>query len=141
MTALVVFPDTDALARKYLLQGLSEHGVTGIAVGTKLPSPMQNRFIRCFTLPGRELSRRTQTVQVIAQFYDTKGNDVRCSQLAQLGGAVLRSAPDMVVDGEQMVTEPCEKSGPIPYEDPDLPGIPRYQVTAFWTVQSTIVGA
>jgi hypothetical protein len=38
MTALVIFPDTDTLARKYLLQGLAEHGTTGIAVGTKLPS-------------------------------------------------------------------------------------------------------
>lgn len=138
MVQLVVFPDTDALARKVLLQGLAEHGVTGIAVGTKLPSPMQNRFVRCYSIPGRETSRRTQSVQIIAQFYDTKGNDVRCSQLAQLGSAVLRSAPDMVVDGEQMVTEPCEKTGPFPYEDPDLPGIPRYQVTVTWTVLSTI---
>jgi hypothetical protein len=138
MVALVIFPDTDTLARKYLLQGLAEHGVTGIAVATQLPSPMQNRFIRCFTIPGREISRRTQTVQVVAQFYDTKGNDVRCSQLAQLGTAVLRAAPDMVVDGQQWVSEPCEKQGPIPYEDPDLPGIPRYQGTVFWTVQSTV---
>jgi hypothetical protein len=138
MTQLVVFPDTDTLARKYLLQGLSEHGVTGIAVGTKLPSPMQNRFLKLFTLPGRELSRRTQTVQVIVQPYDTKGNDVRCSQLAQLCAAVLRSAPDMVVDGEQLFSEPCELHGPIPYEDPDMPGIPRYQVTVFLTVQSTV---
>jgi hypothetical protein len=64
MTALVIFPDTDTLARKYLLQGLAEHGTTGIAVGTKLPSPMQNRFIRCFTIPGRAVSRRTQWCQV-----------------------------------------------------------------------------
>ena len=99
---------------------------------------MQNRFIRLFTLPGRELCRRTQQCQVIGQVYDTKDNDVRCSQLAQLLGAVLRSAPDMVVDGEQWISEPCDKSGPIPYEDPDLPGIPRYQVTVFWTLQSTV---
>jgi len=138
MVALVLFPDTDTLARKVALQGLAEHGVTGIAIGTRLPSPMQNRFIRLFTLPGRELSRRTQTCQVIGQCYDTKGNDVRCSQLAQLLGAVLRSAPDMVVDGGQPVSEPCELHGPIPYEDPDWPGIPRYQVTVFWTVQSSV---
>lgn len=138
MVALVLFPDTDTLARKYLLQGLAEHGVTGIAVGTRLPSPMQNRFIRCFTLPGRAVSRRTQWCQVIVQVYDTKGNDVRCSQLAQLSAAVLRSAPDMVVDGEQPITEPCELQGPFPLEDPDLPGIPRYQATVTWTVQSSV---
>lgn len=138
MTQLVVFPDTDTLARKYLLQGLAEHGVTGIAVGTKLPSPMQNRFIRLYSIPGRAVNRRVQWCQVLAFVYDTKDNDVRCSQLAQLCAAVLRSAPDMVVDGEQLVTEPCELNGPFPSEDPDWPGIPRYQANLTWTVQSTI---
>lgn len=138
MTQLVVFPDTDTLARKYALQGLAEHGVTGIAIGTKLPSPMQNRFVRLYTIPGRLVSRRTQWVQVIAQVYDTKDQDVRCSQLAQKLAAVLRSAPDMVVDGEQQVTEPCELQGPFPSEDPDWPGIPRYQANLTWTVQSTV---
>lgn len=138
MVALVLFPDTTELARKYLLQGLAERGVTGIAVGSRLPSPMQNRFIRCWTLPGRASSRRTQWCQVLVAVYDTKGNDVRCSQLAQLCAAVLRAAPDMEIDGEQPVTEPCELSGPFPQEDPDLPGIPRYQATITWTVQSTV---
>jgi hypothetical protein len=138
MVALVIFPDTDLLARKYLLQGLAVHGVTGIAVGTKLPSPMQNRFIRCYTIPGREVSRRTQWCQVIVQVYDTKDNEVRCSQLARTCAEVLRAAPDMVVDGEQMITEPCEEQGPFAYEDPDLPGIPRYQATITWTVQSSV---
>lgn len=139
MPDLVLFPDTDTLARKYLLQGLAEHGITGIAVATKLPSPMQNRFIRIFTIPGREISRRTQSCQVIALVYDVKGQDVRCSQLAQLVGAVLRSAPDMVVDGQQMVSEPAEKNGPFASEDPDLPGIPRYRVNVGWTLQSTVM--
>lgn len=138
MVQTVNFPATGVLARKYLLQGLAEKGITGIAVATKLPSPMQNRFIRCFTLPGRERSRRTQTCQVIVQVYDTKDNDVRCEQLAETCAAVMRSAPDMEVDGTQYVSEPCERQGPIPYEDPDLPGIPRYQATIFWTIQSTV---
>jgi hypothetical protein len=137
MTELVMFPDTDTIARKIVLQGLAEHGVTGIAVGTKLPSPMQNRFIRCYTIPGHAVSRRTQWCQVIVQVYDTKGNDVRCQQLARLVTAVLRAAPDTVIDGEQPISEPCEIQGPFPYEDPDMPGIPRYQATVTWTVQST----
>lgn len=140
MVALVVFPDTDRLARRYLLQGLAEHGVSGIAVGTRLPSPMQNRFIKCYTIPGAETCIRVQWCQVICQVYDTVGNDVRCSELARLCASVLRSAPEMVVDGEQLITEPCELHGPIPYEDPDLPGIPRYQATVVWTLQSVIVG-
>ena len=139
MTQLVVFPDTDTLARKILLQGLEDHQVTGIAVGTRLPSPMQNRFIRCYTIPGREVSRRTQWVQVVTFVYDTKGNDVRCSNLARLCGSVLRSAPEVVIDGEQWISEPCERHGPYPTEDPDWPGIPRYQVNVTWTVHSTVI--
>lgn len=138
MVALVIFPDVDELARKVALQGLAERGVTGIAIGSKLPFPMQNRFIRLFSLPGREVSRRTQWCQVVGFVYDTKDNEVRCSELARLLGAVLRSAPDMVVDGDQFITEPCEKHGPFPSEDPDLPGIPRYQVNLTWTIQSTV---
>jgi len=136
---LVVFPDTDALARTLLLQELAVRGVTGIGVATKLPSPVPNRFVRLFTLPGREVCRRTQWVQVIAQVYDTAGQDVRCSQLAQLVAGILRSAPDVVVDGDATpVSEPCEKHGPYPSEDPDLPGRPRYQVNLTWTVQSSV---
>lgn len=137
MVQTVDFPDTDTLARKYLLQGLAEKGVSGIAIGTKLPSPMQNRFIRAYSVPGR-LLHRTQNVQIIAQFYDTKGNDVRCNQLARLGASILFAAPEIAVDGQQWVSRPVELSGPIPSEDPDLPGVPRYQVTVFWTVQSTV---
>ena len=57
MADLVVFPDTDALARTLLLQELAVRGVTGIGVATKLPSPVPNRFVRLFTLPGRERDR------------------------------------------------------------------------------------
>lgn len=138
MVDLVIFPDTDEYAKSVALQGLAENGVTGIAVATKLPNPMQNRFIRLFTIPGREISRRTQWCQVIGQVYDIKGKEVRCADLARLLGAVLRAAPDMVIDGEQLVTEPCEKHGPFPSDDPDLPGIPRWQVNLTWTVQSTV---
>jgi hypothetical protein len=137
VTALVLFPDTDLLARKVVLQGLSEHGITGIAVGTKMPSPMQNRFILCYTIPGRA-TRRTQSVQVVALVYDTKGNEQRCKDLAIKVAAVLRSAPEMEIDGKQFISEPCELHGPYYEEDPDLPGIPRQRAAVTWTVQSTV---
>ena len=138
MADLVVFPDTDILARAVLLDGLAARGVTGVAVATQLPSPMPDRFVRCFTLPGREVCRRTQWVQVVAQVYDV-GDEVRCAEVARLCGALLRAAPDTLIDGEDLpVTEPCEKNGPYPSPDPDFPGHDRYQVTVTWTVQSTV---
>lgn len=138
MADLVVFPDTDAIARAVLLNGMAGLGVTGVAVATQLPSPMPDRFVRCFTLPGRELCRRTQWVQVIAQVYDLD-DEVRCAALARLCGALLRSAPDTLIDGEDLpVTEPCEKNGPYPSQDPDFPAHHRYQVNVTWTVQSAV---
>jgi hypothetical protein len=102
VTDLVLFPDVDALARRILLDGLAERGVTSIKVGTQVPSPMPDRFIRVFSLPGREVCRRTQWCQVIAFVYDAAGREVRCSELAQLVAAILRAAPDAVIDGEQV---------------------------------------
>lgn len=138
MVQTVDFPDTDTLARKYLLQGLAEKGVTGIAIGTKLPSPMQNRFVKAYTIPGRQLSRRTQTCQIVVQVYDLKEKDVRCSELARMCAAILAASPEMEVDGTQPFSAPVEVQGPYQYEDPDLPGVPRYQALVFVTVQSTV---
>lgn len=136
MADIVVFPDTNTLARKIALQGLAEHGVTGIKVATQKPSPMPARVIQLFTMYGGEISRRTQWCQVVGFVYDT--DDVRANQTAQLLGAVLRAAPDTVIDGEQLISEPCEKHGPFPSQDPDLPNVPRYQVNLTWTVQSLV---
>lgn len=137
MPDLVVFPDITGLARRVLLQGLAEHGITGIAVGSQLPSPVPERFIRCYGLPGRENSRRTQWVQVMAQVFDA--DEVRCAETARMVGAVLRSAPDMVVDGQQPITEPCSLHGPFPIEYPDLPGVACQQVNLTWTAQSSVL--
>ena len=137
MPDLVIFPDTDTLARKIVSQGLAERGLS-IKVGSKIPASMPAQFIHCFTLPGRETSRRTQWVQVIAYVYDDAQHEVRCSQTAQLVAAILRAAPDTVIGGEQWISEPCEKHGPFPSQDPDLPKVPRYQVNLTWTVQSSV---
>lgn len=138
MPDLIVFPDIDTYARNLLNQELPAHGITGIPVGTKMPNERPARYIRCYTLPGRELCRRTQWVQVIARIYDDAQHEVRCAHTAQIVAAVLRAAPDSVVDGEQPISGPCEKHGPYPIEDPDVPGIPCYQVVLTWTVQSTV---
>lgn len=138
MVALVMFPDTTELARTLLLGELVRRGVGDIAVGSQRPSPMPSRFIRCFTLPGRQTSRRTMWCQVIVHVYDP--DELACSELARLCGAILRAAPDIVVDDdvEQWVTEPCEMTGPFPSQDPDLPDLARWQVNATWTIQSSV---
>ena len=138
MVDLIVFPDVDVIAHAVLNHGLADLGITGVPIATKKPNPLPERFIRCFALPGRELCRRTQLVQVIAQIYDG-ADEVRCAALARLCGSLLRSAPDMVIDDESLpVTEPCEKNGPYPSKDPDLPDFERYQLSVTWTVQSTV---
>lgn len=137
---LVVFPDVDTLARKILMQGLTERGLS-IKVGTKIPSPMPAQFIRLVILPGRETCRRVQWCQVNAYVYDDVKNEVRCAQTAQLVAAILRAAPDAVIDGKDVpITEPCELHGPFPTQDPDVPSLPVRQANVVWTVQSVVVG-
>jgi hypothetical protein len=137
-----MFPDMDRVARKYLLAGLAERGITGVNVATRIPSPLPEWFIRCFALPGAENCRRTQWVQIVVQVYGT--DDEYTSQLARTCAAVMRAAPEMAVDvydsGEklQLVSEPIEKHGPYSTDDPDIPDRSLYQVNVTWTVQSHI---
>jgi hypothetical protein len=139
---LLMFPDMDRVARKYLLAGLAEQGITGVKVSTRIPSPMPDWFIRCFALPGAETTMRTQWVQVIVQVYGT--DDEYTSQLARTCAAVMRNASEMEVDvfdnGEKLylVSEPIEKNGPFPTEDPDIPDRSLYQVNLVWNVQSQL---
>lgn len=140
MTDLVVFPDVDTLARKILLQGLADRGLSGIKVGTKIPSPMPAQFIRLVVLPGRETCRRVQWCQVNAYVYDDAQHEVRCAQTAQLVAAILRAAPDAVIQGKDVpITEPCELHGPFPTQDPDVPYLPVRQANVIWTLQSSVI--
>ena len=136
MVDLVIFPDTDRLGRKILLQELPDHGYSGLSVSTKPPSPLKDRFIRFYTLPGREVCRRTMWCQTVTQVYGD--NEKWCRELASVCGAILRAAADIVVDGEQLISEPCEMHGPFPSQDPDLPSYERWQVNNTWTLQSKV---
>jgi hypothetical protein len=139
---LLLYPDMTLVARKYLLAGLAEQGITGVPVASRIPSPLPEWFIRCYALPGRETCRRVQWCQVIVRVYGT--DDVFCSQMARICAAVMRNAPEMEVDvfdtGEKLslVSEPSELHGPFPSEDPDLPDWPVQQFNLTWTVQSQL---
>jgi hypothetical protein len=137
MVDLVVFPDTTELGRRILLQELAPRGYADVPVGEKVPPPLPKRFIRFYTLPGREVCRRTQWVQTITQVYGD--DEMWCQRLAGVCGAILRAAPDIVVDGEQLVSGPCEMHGPFPTQDPELPSFERFQVNNTWTVQSSVI--
>lgn len=139
---LVEFPDLTALARAMALQELAAHGVSGVPIGSraiasKPGKPLPPRYIRLFALPGTELCRRVQSAVIVGQVYDT--DELRCAATASKLGAILRAAPDIVVDtGDNPITEPCELHGPYPSNDPDLPSYSRYQVNVSWTVQSSV---
>lgn len=138
MVEIALFPDTDIIAHKILEQELPGRGHSGLWIGTQVPAKPPAQFIRCFTIPGREICRRTVWCQVVTQVYDVKGQEERCSKIARLCGALLRAAPEIVIDGEQWISEPCELQTVFPTEDPDLLGRPRYQANVTWTVQSQV---
>ncbi|SIH16640.1 Uncharacterised protein [Mycobacteroides abscessus subsp. abscessus] len=138
---LVEFPDLTALARQMALQELAARGISGVPIGSHaIAAPpggaLPHRYIRLFALPGSELCRRVQSVVIVGQAYDT--DELRCTATASKLGAILRAAPDIEIDGDNPITEPCELHGPYPSNDPDLPTYSRYQVNVRWTVQSIV---
>ncbi|MGH3953662.1 MAG: hypothetical protein ACRDTI_06465 [Mycobacterium sp.] len=137
-TELVEFPDLTTLARQMAQQELAAHGITGIPIASRQISgnPLPQRYIRLFALPGAELCRRVQSAVVVGQVYDT--DEIRCAATASKLGSILRAAPDIEIEPDNPITEPCELHGPYPSNDPDLPHYSRYQVNVRWTVQSSV---
>lgn len=139
---LLLYPDMTLVARKYLLAGLAEQGITGVPVASRIPSPLPDWFVRCYALPGAETCRRVQWCQVIVRVYGT--DDVFCSQMARICAAIMRNAPEVEIDvydtGEKLavVSEPVELNGPFPEADPDLPDWPVQKFIVTWTVQNQL---
>lgn len=135
---LVIYPDSTELARAMLLQELPSQGITGVPVGSKAigGKPMPSRYIRVYAIPGREVCLRTQWCQIVAKTYDT--DEERCADTAMKVAAILRAAPEIVINGDQKVSEPCELHGPFPTSDPDVPNYSVYQANLTWTLQSTV---
>jgi hypothetical protein len=139
---LLMYPDQTLVARKYLLAGLAEQGITGVPVASRIPSPLPEWFIRCYALPGAETCMRVQWCRVIVQVYGT--SDEFCSQMARICAAVMRAAPETAVDvygdGEMLslVNAPVELNGPFPSEDPDLPDWPLYEFNVVWHIPSQL---
>lgn len=137
---LLLHPDQTLVARKYLLAGLAEQGITGVPVASRIPSPLPEWFIRCYALPGAETCLRVQWVRVIVQVYGT--SDEFCSQMARICAAVMRAAPETAVDidGELLspVNATTELHGPFPSEDPDLPDWPVYEFNVVWLIPNQL---
>ena len=109
-----------------------------------------------FTLPepaprGRDLLVEVRAVSVNP--VDTKvrrGTKPEAGETKVLGwdavgivravAAVLRAAPEAVIDGKDVpITEPCELHGPFPTQDSDVPSLPVRQANVVWTIQSSVI--
>ncbi len=137
MYQTIEFPDVDELAVNLVYDKVGA-GMS-VEVASQLPSPVPDRFIQCYSLPGRELSPRTLTCQVVIRVYDTTDQVVRCSKTARLIGSTLRAAPNILGAHNEWVSEPCERQGPYPIQDPEVPNRVCYQANVTWTIQSQVV--
>ncbi len=142
MADLLMHADQTLVARKYLLAGLAEQGITGVPVASRIPSPLPEWFIRCYALPGAETSMRVQWVRVMVQVYGT--TDEFCSQMARICAAVMRNAPEMAVDvygdGQELalINSVSELNGPYASEDPDLPDWPVFAFNVVWLMPNQL---
>lgn len=136
MTDLIRTPVYDALARRILLQGLAEQGVTGVKVGTVLPPGWTGpKFIRCWVVPGRALSMVARQCLVTVQAYGT--DETWTAETAGLCADIMASAERMDA-AVSYVTRSEMNSGPYRYPDPVVENIYRYQAVINWTVCSQV---
>jgi len=134
---VVEFPDPTLIATKLLGEWVGQP--EGIKVASRLPHPIPDRFIRCFTIVGNdEANPRVASCQVIARVYDTAGNEPRCARVANRVGSVLRSAPEVPGETTEWISEPCKRQGPYPIQDPEVPNRVCYQTIVTWTLHSYV---
>ena len=134
---LIEFPDTDVLATSLVYRLVGQPA--GVDVATQLPSPIPDRFIRCFTIVGNDArSRRVTECRVIARVYDTLDNETRCSEVARRVSSALRAAPEIPGDSTNWISEPCQRQGPYPIQDPEVPNRSCFETIVTWTVHSDV---
>lgn len=123
MAELVVYPDVESLLVWYLG---AEFGLRGemARVGTKVPNPRPNRFVRITAAGGGERAIVLSSRTVIFECWDT--DDPAASALAELSYAIMRAAQwDAAVPTIRNV---ATVGAPASFPDPDT-GTSRYQFT------------
>lgn len=131
---MIIFPDTEKLARSYMLEALAAQG-DALPVSTGVPNPRPERFVRVIVNPGADTSLVTSKAQVIVQCYDV--DEVRAGDTARLVAALMKAAPGQRIDGYPHVHRAEKIGGPTRLDDPDLEGVARYQVIVNWSVRAT----
>lgn len=119
MTALVVFPDPEALLVAYL------GGVLAVPVATKVPNPRPASFVRLARIGGNRRDLVTDMPVLVVECWAASEPDA--SDLATLARAHVAALAQETVNGAY-VRSVEEVGGPVPFPDP-VSGSPRYQFT------------
>jgi hypothetical protein len=131
---LIVHPDVDALAVTYFDTALAANG-DGQHVGKKVPARGRpDRFVRVFSNGGPDVSIITTKAQIVAHVYDTDGP--RCAHTAALIAGLGKAAVGQLIDGYPYVAKADKIGGPTDLEDPNIPGMSRYQVVFDWLIRA-----
>lgn len=130
---MIVFPDDEALAITYLRTWLAEAGQAQ-PVGTKRPNPRPDRFITIYSNGGSDASIINTNAQLVIQCSDVV--EVRAKDTARLVAAIMTAAPGQRIDGYPYVQRAKKIGGPTRLDDPEVPGMARYQVVISWLIRA-----
>lgn len=131
MAEVLVTPDVEAAVCAYLPGAYASNGIPGVRVGTRTPSPLVPPFVKVVLTGGVDLNMVTDVAQVTLEYHGA--DEVRASELARKGHALMRAAEGAVAGG--VWVRRVETVGlPQNLPDPDA-GTPRYVSTVRWRVR------
>jgi hypothetical protein len=115
----VVFPDTEALAIAALNAGLTLAGMTGIPVGTRVPNPRPDSFVRVLRAGGTRETLVSEQGWLIVEAYALQ--EVDAYHLLNVCRAIMHAQDDDIFGT-------FEVSGPVNLPDPTTAQV-RYTQT------------
>jgi hypothetical protein len=141
-TEVIVFPDATELFADHLRVELDERGYTDLHVGTRIPNPRPDRFVRVLRTGG---TRRNLVVDESQLTIEAWAESEQVAQdMAQLARAIVGAARGDVLDGVPIyrvddVTGPgALPSGPVYTPDP-ISQQPRFSFSMLVACRGAVV--
>jgi len=123
---VIAFPDIEAICGPHLESELASRSIVA-RVGTKIPSPRPDRFVKVTRTGGAQKNIKVDSPQVTFECWDA--DEPSASNLARVSRALVGAMSGQIIGGATIIG--CtEFSGPKSFPDPDT-SQSRYQFSVY----------
>lgn len=124
----VVAPDVEEMATVCTRGALDENALDW-PVGTRIPVPRPQRFVKLVVTGGRKGNLRIAHYMVIARVHRPLAEAVECGRVAREIAGALEAAEFTITAVGRANVESCAR-----LDDPDLPEVAVYQAVVSWLI-------